>query len=371
MKFRCERDVFLEALATAGRAVSSRGGSSPMLSCVNVELLGDRLVLLGTDTELSIEVEVAVAGFTDGVALIPARLLTDIVRALGAGAVEVDVSGEMAVVSSGRSEFSLRHMPIEDFPRPALLDTAAIDVDARALGQALRQVVPAASSDDSRPVLTGVLMAAEAGGLRLVATDSYRLAQRDLSDTRVLDEGQSVLLPSRALSELTRLLAAATAAGSTTVAVRLGDRAATFDCGNSRLTTRLIEGDFPNYRNLVPTSCPNRLTVGRDVLLDAVRRVRLLARDATSTPIRLAQSADGLELRAITQDVGEAHESVDAQYSGTDLTVAFNPEFLVNGLEAMVGDEVVLETEDTRKPAVLRGVGHDEFLYLLMPVRVS
>ena len=146
-------------------------------------------------------------------------------------------------------------------------------------------------------------------------------------------------------------------------------RSATFDCGRSRLTTRLIDGEFPNYRNLVPTSCPNRLTVGREALLDAVRRVRLLARDS-STPIRLEQSADGLVLQARTNDVGEASESVDAAYRGSDLTVAFNPDFLVAGLEALMGDEITLDTEDQRRPVVLRSPGHDDFLYLLMPVRV-
>lgn len=364
MKFRCERDVLVDGLATAGRAVSSRGGALPVLSGIRAELHGDELSFSGTDLELSISVKLTVAGLADGVAVIPARLFADIVRALEPGAVEVEVVDDTAQVSAGRSQFSLRLIPADDFPRTTDLEVAPLGVDAKALAQALRQVVPAASSDDSRPILTGVLVAAEAGGLRLVATDSYRLAVRDLLDAPVLAEGQSVLLPSRALSELTRLLSSAG-----TVDLRLGEREASFECGNSRLTTRLIEGDFPNYRNLIPRNHPNRLTVNREVLLDAVRRVRLLARE--STPIRLAQKADGLELLAITQDVGQAHESVDAGYDGTDLTVAFNPDYLIAGLEATGADEVVLESLDARNPAVLRGVGNEDFFYLLMPVRVS
>lgn len=364
MKFRCERDVLVDALGTAGRAVSTRGGALPVLSGIRTELQGDRLVLTGTDLELSISVEVTVAGLEDGLAVIPARLLAEIVRAFEPGAVTVEVAEDTAEVSAARSQFSLRLIPAEDFPRISEVSAESLSVDARSLAGALRQVVPAASSDDSRPILTGVLVAAEPEGLRLVATDSYRLAVRDLLGVQVLAEGQSVLLPSRALSELTRLLS-----GADTVSLRLGEREASFEAGTSRLTTRLIEGDFPNYRNLVPRSHPNRLTVRREALLDAVRRVRLLARE--STPVRLSQKADGLELLAITQDVGQAHEFVDASYEGEELTVAFNPEYLVAGLDATLSDEVVLESLDARNPAVLRGVGNEDFFYLLMPVRVS
>ncbi|MCC6436258.1 MAG: DNA polymerase III subunit beta [Acidimicrobiales bacterium] len=363
MKFRCERDVLVDALATAGRAVSSRG-ALPVLSGIRAELQGDELLLSGTDLELSISVTVTVAGSGDGVAVIPSRLFNDIVRALEPGAVEVEIVDDTAQVSAGRSQFSLRLIPADDFPRVAEPTGDALAVDAKTLAQALRQVVPAASSDDSRPILTGVLVAAEAGGLRLVATDSYRLAVRDLVGASVLAEGQSVLLPSRALAELTRLLSSADS-----VDLRLGEREASFEAGRSRLTTRLIEGEFPNDRNLIPRNHPNRLTVSREVLLDAVRRVRLLARE--STPVRLAHKADSLELLAITQDVGQAHESVDASFDGTELTVAFNPEYLIAGLEAVTADEVVLESLDARNPAVLRGVGNEDFFYLLMPVRVS
>ena len=140
------------------------------------------------------------------------------------------------------------------------------------------------------------------------------------------------------------------------VTLRLGEREATFEVGGVRLTTRLIEGEFPNYRGLIPSSHPNRLTVGREPLIDAVRRVKLLAREP-NTPVRLAMSADGLELVAITQDVGQAHEQLDAGYEGTELTVAFNPEYLLNGVEVTPGDEISLETVDAQKPAVIRSTG--------------
>src|SRR3984885_3300700 len=192
-------------------------------------------------------------------------------------------------------------------------------------------------------------MAAEEGGLRLVATDSYRLAVRDLRGGGILAEGPRGLVPSRALNELMRLLGSSSAE----VALRLGPHDATFTTGPVSLTTRLIEGEFPNHRQLIPASYPTRLIVGREPLLDAVRRVKLLARDAT-TPVRIALRPNGIELTVITTDWGTATEDGAAKYEGAEMTVAFNPNYLTEGVEAVNGDEVALDTLDALKPATLR-----------------
>ena len=364
MKFRCERDVLVEALGTAGRAVSGRGGMLPVLSGVRAELVGGTLTLTGSDLDLTISVGASVTGQEDGATVLPAKLASDIVRALPAGAVTVEVGEDEARIVADRSEFTLRVTPADEYPKLNPADAEPVQLDAAELAKALRQVTPAASTDDNRPIITGVLLSAEEGGLRLVATDSYRLAVRDIAGLSVLSGRSSVLVPSRALREVERLLGSAES-----VTLRLGERDAAFEVGTCRITTRLIEGEFPNYRGLIPSSYPNRLVVGREPLLDAIRRVRLLARDAT--PVRLVMKPDGLELLAVTQDVGQAHEELDAKYEGAELTVAFNPEYLAQGVEVTSGDEVVLETIDALKPAVLRGTESPDFLYLLMPVRVS
>src|SRR6201996_7502320 len=206
MKFRCERDVLTEALSTVGRAVSARGGS-PVLSGVRLVLEGDQLTLTGSDLDLTISAVVTVGGGDDGRAVVPAKLAADIVRALEPGAVTVEADGDQAAISAGRSQFSVHLYPAEEFPQLPAPGGDSVTLDGAELAEGLRQVVPAASGDDSRPTLTGVLLAAEAGGLRLVATDSYRLAVRDLPGTSVMAEGQHVLIPSRALHELTRVLA--------------------------------------------------------------------------------------------------------------------------------------------------------------------
>jgi DNA polymerase-3 subunit beta len=366
VKFRCERDVLAEALGTARRAVASRGTALPVLSGVRMELAGDVLRLTGTDLDLTIQVQVTVSGQKDGVAVLPAQLASDIVRSLEGGSVHVETTADEARISGGRSNFGVRTLAAEEFPKIAEPAPHDVRLDAAQFGEALRQVVRAASTDEARPILTGVRMEqGQGGGLRLVATDSYRLAVRDLAGADVLRPDQKVLVPSKALNELVRVLG-----GSGQVSVRLGERDAAFETTEGvRLTTRLIEGEFPNYRNLIPSSYPNRLTVGREPLLDAIRRVKLLARDAT--PIRLGLSGDGLELSAVAQDVGQANEQLDASYEGADLTVAFNPDYLSAGVEAVAGDEVVLQTLDALKPAVITAPNESDYLYLLMPVRVS
>ncbi|MAG03400.1 MAG: DNA polymerase III subunit beta [Acidimicrobiaceae bacterium] len=366
MKFRCERDVLDRAFSTAGRAISNRGSAPPVMSGLHLHLVGDNLAVVGSDLDLTIRVDSKVGGQEDGVVVLPAKLAADIVRSFDSGQVTMTVDDDGARVVAGRSDFNLRVMSADEFPRFEEPDGDAVTLDAESVSAALEQVVKAASGDDSRPILTGVLLAAEDDGLRFVATDSYRLAVRDLPGTSVLGRDQTVLVPSRALEVTGRLLGDAEE-----LTIRLADREASFVVDDVTIVTRLIEGEFPNYRGLIPSDHPNTLVVGRVALIDAVRRVGLLARDAT--PVRLSMSSEGLELIAITQDVGQAHETLDSTYEGKDkeLTVAFNPGYLLDGLEVSPGDEVRLETIDALKPAVIRSVDVEGFLYLLMPVRVS
>jgi len=328
-----------------------------------MEVIGDTLTVTGTDLELTIRLSVDVGGERDGAAVVPARLVGDIVKALPAGAVQVELGDDEMSISAGRSQFSVRPLSLDDYPSQTEPSAEAVTLPAAAMADALRQVVRAASTDDARAVLTGVLLASDDDGLRMVATDSYRLAVRDLPDSGVLASGQKVLIPGRALNELQRLLG-----DVEQLHVRLGEREATFEAGGTRLSTRLIEGEFPNYRNLLPSSYPNLLTVGKAAMIEAIRRVKILAQD--STPVRLALGGETVRLTAITQDVGNAVEEIDASYDGAEMVVAFNPDYLVAGIDAIDADEVTLATMDPMKPAVLRGVGRDDYLYLLMPVRV-
>ncbi len=364
MKFRCERDTLAEAIATAQRTVASRSGALPVLQDLRITATEAGLELVGSDLEITNRVQVPAEVEEPGVAVVP-KLLGDIVRKLEDGRVLVEVTGDEAVITSGRFTTTLRLKPAEDYPRLAPNDGSGVTVDAGAFAAALRQVVRAASKDDLRPILTGVLLTAHGGGLRLVATDSYRLAVRDLKGVSMLADGQRVLVAAKGLAEVQRL------AGDGQIEVVLRERDVVFRTSRAEVTARLIEGEFPNYEQLIPSSYPNRLTVAREALMDALDRVQIVGQNRDNAAVRLAMSGGGLELSMSAQDVGNAQETLDAKFEGGELTVAFNPVFLRDGVEAMDTDEVALETIDPLKPATLRSADGGEFLYLLMPVRTS
>jgi DNA polymerase-3 subunit beta len=357
------------------------------LGGVRIEISGNHLAVVGTDLDLTVHASTEAIGITDGVCVAPAKLLADIVRSLEPGAVTIESEGDKVEIGAARSRFSLRTFPVDDFPSLPEPPQPATFLPAGGLASALRQVVRAASSDDARPLLTGVLIAPEGSGIRLVATDSYRLAMRDIDGSDAFADSSQILVPARALAELQRLSVlgmsakeSSSAGGADgqsgeheavpTIGLSIGDHDVTFTAGDVKVSTRLLDGSYPDYRQLIPAEYPNRLHVGKDSLLDALRRVRLLVRDNT-TPVRLSMRPGGVDLTVVSQEVGDASETVDADFDGTELTIAFNPTYLIDGVEAVTGDEVLLETVDATKPATVRAAEETSFRYLLMPVRVS
>jgi DNA polymerase III subunit beta len=365
VKFRCEKSTLDGVVSIARRAAASRSTGLQVLSGVRVAVQGNRLEVTGTDLELTVRASAEVTGLDDGACVVPAALVGDIVKGFSDGKVEVSLVEDELVINWDRSSFSVRTMELEQFPKMPEPGGLAVSLPAAEVGQALRRVVRAASTDESRPILTGVRMeAADGGGLRMVATDSYRLALSDLAGSGSVLSDSKVLVPSKALSELARVLG-----DSGEVDIRLGERDVTFSTGTVQVSTRLIEGEFPNYRQLIPASYPNKLVIGKGALSDAVRRMRIMTSDTKN--IRLRLSAEGVELSAVNQEWGKGSEFVDGRYEGAELVVAFNPDYLSAGLEGVPTDDVVLETIDAMKPAVLHGSDDSGYLYLLMPVRVS
>jgi DNA polymerase-3 subunit beta len=236
------------------------------------------------------------------------------------------------------------------------------------LVQGLVQVVKASSNDEARPLLTGVLFTSNEGALRLVATDSYRLAVRDIPGVQAVNTDKDLLVPSKALVELQR--AASSLALDAQIGVVLTDSEIYFIAGSSSIGSRLIDGNYPDYRQLIPTAYPNQLRVAKDTLLTSLKRAKLLASDATSS-VRLSMKGNGVDITTQSHDKGEVTDNVDGDFTGDELTIAFNPNFLMEGIEAAPGDEVVLETSDSSRPAIVHGVEDQQYRYLLMPVRVQ
>jgi len=359
VRIRAERDDLADVLSRAARAVSARS-PLPILQGLLVVVEGRRVHVTGTDLDVTVRTQLEVEVLEEGRTVVPARLITEAVRKLPAGAVVLEATGGEVELTGGGPRFRFREMPADDFPavpEAALQD--ALEVEGDDFIQALGQVMVAASHDDARPVLTGVFFESHEGALRLVATDSYRLALRDVPAVR---STVAALIPARALRELHRTIAAKK------LLVAVGSREASFGSDRGTLTVRLIEGTFPNYRQLLPAEYPNHLTVARDVLLDAIGRASLVAED--HIPLRLQLHSGGAELSVTRQDVGGETEQVAGDYHGEEMTIAFNSRYLNDGVAAVEDDEVVLDVIDPLKPGVLRGAESREFLYLLMPVRL-
>jgi DNA polymerase-3 subunit beta len=330
---------------------------------VLLEATGDgELTLITTDLEVSARLSIAVQVSEPGIALIPARLLGDTVKSLSNAPVDVETDQSQARIRCAAYEGTLRLLPAEDFPALQEPSGTRLIAEAGAFAEAVNQVGRGASRDEARPVLTGVLLEVSREGVVMVATDSYRLAVRELVATA--DAEARAIVPERAMSEAGRA-AATDEKGS--VEVFVDENQVSFKIGGLTLTSRLIEGEFPNYRQLLPESTESRLTISRQQLLDAVRRVGLLARD--TTPVRLEFNALGVKLSSSSPDLGQAVETVEARYEGEDLTVAFNPQYLADGLTAANGETVRLDVRDGLKPGVVHGEG-DDFTYLVMPVRL-
>lgn len=372
MKLRAERSEFADAVAWATRTAGGRV-TLPALSGVLLEATDGRLTCRATDLEVAAEVTIPVQIDEPGRALLPGRLLAQLVARFPDAPVQVTGDPDRVEITCGRATFHVRGMAVEDFPQlPVPGDEAQQGViGAAAFARLASQVGRAASSDEARPVLTGVKLAAVDDQLTAAATDSYRLAVRRVS----LEQGLTgeALVPVRALQEAAR--AAGEAGGSLTVVLEEGQ--ASFLLADRRLTTRLIEGSFPNVMQLIPDSHETEVVVDRAALVEAVQRVAVVALGQANTPVSLTFSDGTVDLQAGSQEVGDAAEALPVEIHGEGLTIAFNPAYLLAGLEATGTDRIRIELRDGLKPAVLRPHPTEEsdeavedFTYLLMPMRV-
>ena len=369
MKLSLATPDLLAQLQTATRVASPRSAVQA-LSGVKIDAEGDGPVrLLATDMDVGVSVPLGADVASPGSAVLRARLLLDVVRALPASELTLELRAAQSDVElvCGSATFHLRLLRSEDFPTlPSPSSENRITLPGDAFVQTVPRVARAASHDETRPVLTGILMSASAQSLRMVATDSYRLSVKETALDDELDGTLEANVPARALSELVRI---AQAAASETVAVSVGQNQAVFEVGDVILSTRLIDGQFPNYRQLLPESVEHELRVATAELTDVVRRISLLA--LKNQPLRLAFTEGALALSAQTPDVGEASESIPVPCHGDTFEIGFNPEFLRDGLESVESDELVLKLISPLRPGLIESPEPGEFVYLLMPIRLN
>ena len=374
MKFRAERAELEEAIKWVQRTVGERV-SFPAMAGIKLSLAGDALTLASTNGMVDSEVTLTVQGERDGGALVPGKILTNVVHLLPNDAVELDVSGDALRIHCGRADFELRVMMLEDFPalrRPEEGASSAV-LKAGEFSDLVAQVAKSASTEDARAVLTGVKLDAADGSFTAAATDSYRLAIRTVPWDG--DGAMTALVPKRALDQAR---AAADMLGGEVTLV-LEPSHATFEFADRRLVTALIEGKYPDVNQLIPASWDRRVRVEKQSLAEVVRRIAVVGEgDKAMTPVILEVAGSSVVVKADSSETGQAQESLPVELEGEPLTIAFNPRFLIDGLDAFDTDEVMLEFRDELKPAILRppapepgdDVEPGDFLYLLMPVRV-
>jgi len=367
LKLTTKRDELVSKLAVVSRAVSTRAATQA-LSGILLDATDGSVTLAATDGEMGLRTGLEADVADSGAILLPGRLLAELARSLGEETVEIESreSERDVEIRSGGSSFHLRVLPAEDFPGLPEQAEQPLKIPAAALAETVELVAPAASRDDMRPVLTGVLVSAAGEEMTMVATDSYRLAVKRTELESAIGGELEANIPAKALRELGRLVATGE---QEEVSVGLLPNQAVFQAGGILLNTRLIDGQFPNFRQLLPESYEHDVRLPRGEFLDVVRRVSQLAQ--RNAPLRLAFSAGELKVSASTPDVGDAEEAMPAAFEGEPLEIGFNPEFLRDGIESVAGDEVILRLISPLRPGLLQPVDNEDFRYLVMPIRLN
>jgi DNA polymerase III subunit beta len=365
MKLTVSKDSLSAALQLVGRAVSSRG-TLPSLGGILVIADESTLTARATDMELALTRRVdGVDVERAGTALLPGRLLGDVVRSLPPGSVSLELRGEQrdVEIAAGEARFHLRTLPAEDFPRLPELEGETVRLPGPPLAETIELVARAASRDEVRPILTGVLMQAEGTRLTMVATDSYRLSVKHTDLESPISQSLEANVPARALRELARVV------GEQEVEIALRSNQVVFAVDGALLSSRLIEGQFPSWRQLVPESFEHEVRLPREEFLEIARRISQLAQ--RNAPLRLAFAQGELTVAAETPDIGDASEAMPAPYAGEPLEIAFNPQFLIEGVESVGSEELAVQLSSPLRPGLLRPVGGEDFSYLVMPIRLN
>jgi len=368
LRVKCTRTELLEALQITQKGVSARS-MLPILSGILFKAEKNALSLSATDLEMSIRTRIQVKEEEGGSIVAPARLFSDILNNIQEETIEMSLIKEknQLEILAGESRFDVNVLYEEDFPKiPLAPEIPACKVESAGLSRVIREVVKAASRDEAKPILSGVLTEIDDKSLKMVATDSYRLAICEEKIGSGPEEPIRVIIPSRCLKEVGRIISAIS---SEETLINLTDNQIIFRLGETEVVCRLIEGEYPHYQQLLPENCEKKIRLNKERVIGAARRVSLLAQD--NTPIKLTFGNNLLVMSASTQDVGEATERLDVEYPEEEVKIAFNPGYFVDGVASIDGDELFLEMTDPLKPAVMRPTKGEDFLYLVMPVRIS
>ena len=369
MKLSSSTADLLAQLQTVSRIASTRSAVQALAGVMISAQAESPAELLATDMEMGLRVPLQAQTATPGTVVLPARLLLDVVRSLPAPelTLELRAAQQDVELKSGAATFHLRTLRAEDFPTlPGPFADTRLTLPAPALTETVLRVARSASRDETRPVLTGILMSASGRELRMVATDSYRLSVKQTELDLALQGSLDANVPARALGELVRI---AQQSAAETVAMSVGQNQVVFELGDVVLSSRLIDGQFPNYRQLLPEAVEHELRLSTAEISEVVRRISLLAQK--NAPLRLSFSEGMLTVSARTPDIGEASEAIPVPFHGETFEIGFNPEFLRDGLDSVESEELVLKLISPLRPGLIEVPESGEFVYLIMPIRLN
>ena len=376
MKVVCNTDVFSKKLALVTRGVSSRS-TIQLLGGVLVEAGDGAIRLSGTDMELSVQTSTPAEVSEDGRVVIPARIFNDVVRSLPGGqlSLEHDSAGGNVKLAAGENEYSIRAYAAEDYPQlPTFEDEGSFTMSGEMLVDTVEKVSRSYSRDETRPVLTGILISFEDSKVKMVTTDSYRLSIKETELATTFDGSREAIIPARAMQEVGRIFSGS---DEERIEVALSENQALFRIGDVLLGTRLIDGNFPEYKRLLPTTFEREISVPREELIGTLRRVNLFAqRQTPPVPVSLAFSEGAVEVIVRSPEIGEAHEKLTAS-SENDFSISFNPGYLLDGVSSVDTDNVMFKFNEALKPGLIvpgpkdgnGGEADTDFLYLIMPMR--
>jgi DNA polymerase-3 subunit beta len=368
VKISAARDELLTQLQTVSRVASTRGAIQA-LSGVQLIAADGRVELRATDMEVGLRVPLPAEVVREGSIVLPARLIVDVVRSLSGPTVTLEQrpAEQDVELVAGNATFHIRTLRGEDFPPfPEPESTGTVRVPAKAFVETVLKVASSASRDETRPVLTGILVSASERELRMVATDSYRLSVKETTLEQPLPGGFEANVPARALQELARLVQQL---DGEELIVGVRQNQVVFQVGEVVLSSRLIEGQFPNYRQLLPESYEHELSLAGGEVTDVVRRISLLAQK--NAPLRLSFAPGELTVSAQTPDIGEAQESLPVAFQGEPFEIGFNPDFLREGLEGVQSGDILLKLISPLRPGLIQSAEDGGFLYLIMPIRLN
>jgi DNA polymerase-3 subunit beta len=367
MQLKAERDPLLDALQTAARALSTRT-TLPSLGGILLAVAGGKAIARATDGELAVSVEVDAEVEGDGEMLLPGQLLTNVARALPPGTVTLSERSDKGDVelTAGTAQFHLRLLDKADFPPLPGLEGETLRMPAGALAETVDRVARAASRDEVRPILTGILVSVEESTLTMVATDSYRLSVKRTELEGDAPTAFEANVPARAMRELARVVDQNSVEE---VQIALPGSQIVFRAGGVTMSSRLIEGQFPSYRQLLPDAFDHDVRLPQSELLEVTRRIRHLAQ--RNAPLKLAFAEGELTVAAETPEIGDASESMPCSFSGEAMEIAFNPQFFIEGIESVDTEELVLRLTSPLRPGLLQPAGSEDFSYLVMPIRLN